>query len=77
MLFTLHCFFGHEVGYIYTPASGATASTTVSAPLTSDPWWGVVAAGAFLATEWFGFPPPVTIVMGALGGLGWFGVVHR
>ncbi|KIM77834.1 hypothetical protein PILCRDRAFT_98523 [Piloderma croceum F 1598] len=65
------------VGYIYTPASGAAASTTINGPLTADPWWGVIAAGAFSVTEWFGSPPPFTIVLGALGGLGWFGVVHR
>jgi hypothetical protein len=75
LLFLVLCYC--EVGYIYTPASGATASTTISGPLTADPWWGVIAAGAFSATEWFGSPPPFTIVLGALGGLGWFGVVHR
>jgi len=69
------------VGYIYTPASGpspsGTTSVTVSGPLTADPWWGVIAAGAFTATEWFSSPPPVSITLGALGGLAWYGVVNR
>jgi chromate transport protein ChrA len=69
------------VGYIHTSASGpslnATSSATVSGPLTADPWWGVIAAGAFTATEWFGSPPPVSISLGALGGVAWYGVVNR
>jgi len=66
------------VGYIFTPASGASAASgTVNGPLTTDPWWGVIAAGAFTASEWFGCPPPLTIILGALGGLAWYGVVRR
>ena len=64
------------VGYIYTPANGsATGSTSASGPLTSDPFWGVVAASAFVATQWFKSPPAVSIAAGALAGMAWFGVV--
>ncbi|KAJ1017930.1 hypothetical protein NDA13_006541 [Ustilago tritici] len=64
------------VGYIYTPARGAVVeSTSQSGPLTSDPFWGVVASSAFVATQWFKSPPAVTIVAGAVAGLAWFGVV--
>lgn len=63
------------VGYIYTPASGLTGPTTASGPLTSDPFWGVVAASAFVATQWFRSPPAVSIIGGAVAGLCWFGVV--
>ncbi|GAC94492.1 chromate transporter [Pseudozyma hubeiensis SY62] len=64
------------VGYIYTPARGAAVeATSQSGPLTSDPFWGVVASSAFVATQWFKSPPAVTIVAGAVAGLAWFGVV--
>jgi hypothetical protein len=64
------------VGYIYQPATGPTTGpTTASGPLTSDPWWGVVAAWSFVVTQWFRVPPAVTIVMGGVAGLVWFGVV--
>ena len=64
------------VGYIYTPARGAVVdATSQSGPLTSDPFWGVVAASAFVATQWFKSPPAMTIVAGAVAGLAWFGVV--
>ena len=66
------------VGYIFKSASGASAASgTVNGPLTADPWWGVIAAGAFTASEWFGCPPPLAIVLGALGGLAWYGVVRQ
>ncbi|SPO27013.1 related to chromate transport protein [Ustilago trichophora] len=64
------------VGYIYTPARGVVVeAASQSGPLTSDPFWGVVASSAFVATQWFKSPPAVTIVAGALAGLAWFGVV--
>ncbi|POY73116.1 hypothetical protein BMF94_3854 [Rhodotorula taiwanensis] len=64
------------VGYIYTPVTGQVATTSsASGPLTSDPFWGVVASCAFVATQWYKSPPAVTIVGGALAGLAWFGVV--
>ncbi|KAK9897253.1 hypothetical protein P389DRAFT_55026 [Cystobasidium minutum MCA 4210] len=64
------------VGYIYTPASGNIVNqATASGPLTSDPFWGAVAASAFTATQWFGCPPPFSILGGGLAGLAWYGVV--
>lgn len=65
------------VGYIYTPASGlsGTGAASTSGPLTSDPFWGVVAASAFVATQWFRSPPAVTVIGGGVAGLCWFGVV--
>ncbi|CDU25973.1 uncharacterized protein SPSC_06144 [Sporisorium scitamineum] len=64
------------VGYIYTPAQGKVVeASSQSGPLTSDPFWGVVASSAFVATQWFKSPPAVTIVAGAVAGLAWFGVV--
>nr|CDI53279.1 chromate ion transporter [Melanopsichium pennsylvanicum 4] len=64
------------VGYIYTPARGVVMeAASQSGPLTSDPFWGVVASSAFVATQWFKSPPAVTILAGAVAGLAWFGVV--
>lgn len=64
------------VGYIYTPASGVlNERASAAGPLTTDPFWGAVAACAFTATQWYGCPPPLAILGGALGGLAWFGVV--
>ncbi|KAJ9106064.1 hypothetical protein QFC20_004126 [Naganishia adeliensis] len=64
------------VGYIYQPPTGPSSSpTTASGPLTSDPWWGVVAAWSFVATQWFKVPPAVSIMLGGAAGLAWFGVV--
>ncbi|SJX62589.1 uncharacterized protein SRS1_10776 [Sporisorium reilianum f. sp. reilianum] len=64
------------VGYIYAPARGMVVeATSQSGPLTSDPFWGVVASSAFVATQWFKSPPAVTIVAGAVAGLAWYGVV--
>ncbi|PWY97654.1 hypothetical protein BCV70DRAFT_202706 [Testicularia cyperi] len=64
------------VGYIYTPATGQVVqAASQSGPLTSDPFWGVVASSAFVASQWFKLPPAFAIVGGALGGLAWYGVV--
>jgi chromate transport protein ChrA len=64
------------VGYIYTPATSSSVQrASTSGPLTVDPFWGVVAASAFVATQWFKSPPALTIVGGALAGMAWFGVV--
>jgi hypothetical protein len=66
----------YSVGYIYQPPTGPSAGpTTASGPLTSDPWWGVVAAWSFVVTQWFKVPPAVSIVLGGVAGLAWFGVV--
>ncbi|GJN92338.1 hypothetical protein Rhopal_005368-T1 [Rhodotorula paludigena] len=65
------------VGYIYTSSnpSATSSSASMSGPLTSDPFWGVVASAAFVASQWFKAPPAVTIAGGALAGMAWFGVV--
>lgn len=66
------------VGYIYTPASGdATVQASAAGPLTTDPFWGAVAACAFVACQWFSCPPPFAVLGGALCGLAWFGVVGQ
>ncbi|PWN38763.1 hypothetical protein IE81DRAFT_295835 [Ceraceosorus guamensis] len=67
------------VGYIYQPAAepalqGDPAATSASAPLTSDPWWGVVAAFAFVLTQWCRCPPAFSILLGGAAGLAWHGV---
>ena len=56
------------VGHIYTSAEG-TSQSTASGPLTTDPWWGVVAGFSFVATQWYGLQPPVAVLSGAVGGL--------
>jgi chromate transport protein ChrA len=63
------------VGYIYKPVDGATATGSASGPLTTDPWWGVVAASAFVTSQSFKVPPALSVLGGALAGLAWFGVV--
>lgn len=40
-----------------------------------DPWWVVVTAGSYVGGYWFGVSPPVAIVVGAVMGLVWYGVV--
>jgi hypothetical protein len=63
------------VGYIYEPAVGRTGDgQTISGPLTSDPFWAVVASGSLLASRNYNFPPAVSIIGGGLAGLAWYGV---
>ncbi|KAF1834174.1 chromate ion transporter-like protein [Decorospora gaudefroyi] len=59
-----------EIGYL-TPESANGRS------LASEPWWVVVAALAYAETAWFGVPPALAIVIGALLGLGWYGAVGQ
>ncbi|KAJ1324734.1 chromate transporter [Microdochium nivale] len=40
-----------------------------------DPWWVVVTAGSYVGGYWFGVSPPVAILVGAVMGLVWYGVV--
>jgi len=63
------------VGYIYKPVDDAAATGSAAGPLTTDPWWGVVAASSFVASRNFKVPPAVSVLGGALAGLAWFGVV--
>jgi chromate transport protein ChrA len=57
-----------EIGYL-TPGSQDGKS------LASEPWWVVVAALAYAETAWFGVPPALAIVTGAVLGLAWYGAV--
>ncbi|KAL4787195.1 chromate transporter-domain-containing protein [Aspergillus varians] len=59
-----------EIGYL-TPAS------TDGLSLAREPWWVVVAAVAYAESAWFGVPPAVAILGGAVLGLCWFGAVGR
>jgi len=43
--------------------------------LAVDPWWVVVTATSYVGGYWFRVSPPVAIVMGAVMGLIWYGVV--
>jgi len=40
-----------------------------------EPWWVVVTATSYVGGCWFGVKPPVAIIMGAVMGLIWYGVV--
>ena len=57
-----------EIGYL-TPESSDGKS------LAQEPWWVVVAAITYAETAWFGVPPALAIILGAVLGLGWYGAV--
>lgn len=57
-----------EIGYL-TPESSDGKS------LAQEPWWVVVAAVTYAETAWFGVPPALAILIGAVLGLGWYGAV--
>jgi chromate transport protein ChrA len=58
-----------EIGYL-TPRESAGVS------LAREPWWVVVAAVTYAEAAWFKVPPALAIVVGAILGLCWFGVVR-
>ncbi|KAE8216458.1 hypothetical protein CF327_g320 [Tilletia walkeri] len=62
------------VGYIYQSASGSRDQRTMSGSLTTDPFWTVVVAGSFVASQFFSSPPWLSIAGGAVAGLAWYGV---
>jgi len=62
------------VGYIYQPPTGNGPVQTLSGPLTSDPFWAVVASGSFLSSRNFKAPPWLSIAGGGVAGLVWYGV---
>jgi hypothetical protein len=66
------------VGYIYRGAGGEGGSSpqTLSGPLTADPFWGVVASGAFVGCKTFKMPPWMAIALGGCAGLAWYGVTR-
>lgn len=59
-----------EIGYLTPESSNGTS-------LAREPWWVVVATLTYCETAWFGVPPAVAIVFGAVLGLGWFGAVGQ
>ncbi|KAK4992342.1 hypothetical protein LTR66_006300 [Elasticomyces elasticus] len=59
-----------QIGYLTPDASGGKS-------LALEPWWVVVTALAYAETAWFGFPPAVAILLGAVLGLCWYGAVGR
>ena len=59
-----------EIGYL-TPERSDGIS------LAQEPWWVVVATLTYAETAWFGVPPAVAIVFGAVLGLGWYGAVGQ
>lgn len=61
------------VGYIYSSGDG-DKSTSLSGPLTADPFWAVVASGSFLASYRFSSPAWASILGGGVAGLAWYGV---
>lgn len=56
-----------EVGFLGRMEEGAS--------LGMEPWWLVVAAGAFGGGMWFGVPAPAGILAGGVAGLVWWGIV--
>ncbi|ORY02451.1 chromate ion transporter-like protein [Clohesyomyces aquaticus] len=59
-----------EIGYL-TPELSSGRS------LAGEPWWVVVAALTYAESAWFNVPPAVSIIFGAILGLGWYGAVGR
>ncbi|KAJ4984124.1 chromate transporter [Stagonosporopsis vannaccii] len=59
-----------EIGYL-TPERSDGIS------LAQEPWWVVVATLTYAETAWFGVPPAVAIIFGAVLGLGWYGAVGQ
>jgi chromate transport protein ChrA len=57
-----------EIGYL-------TAESNDGKSLAEEPWWVVVAAVTYAETAWFGVPPAVAIILGAVLGIGWYGAV--
>lgn len=43
--------------------------------LAKEPWWVVIAAVTYAESAWFKVPPAVAILLGAVLGLCWYGVV--
>jgi chromate transport protein ChrA len=46
-------------------------------PLGDDAWWVVVTATSYVGGYWFGLNAPMAIVLGAVMGLIWYGVVNK
>ncbi|KAG9050248.1 hypothetical protein FS837_006689 [Tulasnella sp. UAMH 9824] len=59
-----------EIGYLTPRATSGTS-------LGLDPWWVVVALVAFSGNRWFKVPAPVSILVGGVMGIAWWGVIGR
>lgn len=57
-----------EIGYL-------TPETSRGQSLALEPWWVVVATVTYAESAWFDVPPALAIVIGAVLGLCWYGVV--
>ncbi|KND90472.1 putative chromate transport protein [Tolypocladium ophioglossoides CBS 100239] len=57
-----------QIGYIDEGFQQGTS-------LALEPWWVVVVASSYVGGYWFGVSPPTAIIMGAVLGLIWYGVV--
>lgn len=57
-----------QIGYIDEGYRDGTS-------LAVEPWWVVVTATSYVGGMWFGVKPPVAIIMGAVMGMIWYGVV--
>ncbi|KAF2270898.1 chromate ion transporter [Lojkania enalia] len=57
-----------EIGYLTPEASNGRS-------LADEPWWVVVCAVTYAESAWFGFPPALAIVVGAVLGLLWYAAV--
>lgn len=57
-----------QIGYIDEGYQDGTS-------LAVEPWWVVVTATSYVGGMWFGVKPAVAIIMGAVMGLIWYGVV--
>ncbi|KAH7176239.1 chromate transporter-domain-containing protein [Dactylonectria macrodidyma] len=57
-----------QIGYIDEGYRNGTS-------LAVEPWWVVVTATSYVGGMWFGVKPAVAIIMGAVMGLIWYGVV--
>ena len=57
-----------QIGYIDEDFTAGTS-------LGRDPWWVVVTAASYVGCYWFNFKIPLTILLGGIMGLIWYGVV--
>ncbi|KAJ5110276.1 chromate transporter-domain-containing protein [Penicillium argentinense] len=59
-----------EIGYL-------TSQNSSGQSLAREPWWVVVTTISYAGNAWFKVPPAVSIVIGAILGLCWYGAVGR
>ncbi|KAJ5661707.1 chromate transporter-domain-containing protein [Penicillium maclennaniae] len=59
-----------EIGYL-------TSQNSAGQSLANEPWWVVVTTISYAGNAWFKVPPAVSIVIGAILGLCWYGAVGR